>query len=298
MSAHLDNSVERTRYRRERGPLRNVADVTGHVTLQISCGLDDIGRADHPAHAPAGHGEGLGDAIEDQAAVGDLRYDDGHRVMLIIAVDQVLVDLVGHDPDLVLDGPLADRLDLIAGIDRARRVRRRNKQQRLRLVGANSLELIDRDLPARIDRGQHGHRGRPGQADRFGVCGPVRGGDDHFVARVEQHRESVRHGVLAAVGDQHVGRFTLEAEVSAGLLGNRFTQHRQACSWRVLVVDGIVACGDRSLDDVRGSREVWFAGAKANDWLASSLQCLRLRSDGQSRRLLNCANPIRNASTH
>ena len=122
------------------------------MRLQVGGALDDVLRADHPANPPAGHGVGLGDAVDDDAAVGDLGHERGHRREGGVAVDEVLVDLVGHDPEPVLDGPAPDRLDLLGRVDRAGRVRGRDEDEHLGARGAGRLELLDRGEVARASR--------------------------------------------------------------------------------------------------------------------------------------------------
>jgi hypothetical protein len=41
----------------------------------------------------------------------------------VVVVDEVLVDLVGDDPDAVVDSPLPDGLDLVPPVHRTARVR-------------------------------------------------------------------------------------------------------------------------------------------------------------------------------
>ena len=70
-------------------------------------------RADQPPDAPAGHGVGLGHAVDHDPAVPQLRAPHGQRVELGAVVEQVLVDLVGQDPDAALGRPGADGVDLL-----------------------------------------------------------------------------------------------------------------------------------------------------------------------------------------
>ena len=92
------------------------------MRLEVGDGPHDVGRADHPAHAPAGHGVGLGHAVEHDGLVRQLG-DQGDDVGgLGAVVEQVLVDLVGDDPDAVLQGPPADGGQLGGGVDRASRL--------------------------------------------------------------------------------------------------------------------------------------------------------------------------------
>jgi hypothetical protein len=62
------------------------------------------------------------------------------------------------------------------------------------------------------------------QSDGLGVCRPVGSHDEDLVAGVEQCGEGLEHGVLGAVGHQHVGRLDGEARVTGGLGGDRLPQ--------------------------------------------------------------------------
>jgi hypothetical protein len=93
------------------------------VRLQVRGRFDHLDRAEHPTHPPAGHRIGLGDAVEHHTAVGDLGSNHRHRDVLGTVVDQVLVNLIGNNPDIVRGGPLADLGDELRGCHRATRIR-------------------------------------------------------------------------------------------------------------------------------------------------------------------------------
>ena len=239
--AHFDYCIERTSDSSERCTLGDVVHVAGVVALQVGASLDYVGGCDHPSDSPAGHGVRLGNTVQDDALVGELRNDNGHRVMFVVAVDEVLVDLVGDDPKVVLDGPLADGFDLVAAIHRPGWVGWRNEQDRFGLVGAGSFELVDGCPETRLDVGEYGHMACAGEGDGLGVGGPVRGWDNDLVTRVEDDGKRASDGLLAAVGDEHVGGLALEARVADGLGRYGFAQVGKAARWRVLVVGRVGA---------------------------------------------------------
>ena len=210
--------------------------------------------------------------------------DHRHGMVLGVAVGEVLVDLVGEDPDAVLGGPAADLLDLRAGVDGAGRVGRRHEDQRLGPRRAGRLQLVDAHPEAAGGGGQDRHGHAAGQGDRLGIGRPVRGGQQHLVARVDHGRDGVVHRVLAAVGDEHVGRVDLQARVAPGLDRHRLTKILQAADGGVLVVLGIAARGRGRLHDVFGGREVGLPGAEADDPLARGPQGPGLGRDRQGGR--------------
>ena len=74
---HGGERVEVTGHRGQRGPLRDVRDVRGHVRLQVGGRRGDVGGRDDPTDPPAGHGVGLRDAVQHDAAVGELGTSAG-----------------------------------------------------------------------------------------------------------------------------------------------------------------------------------------------------------------------------
>ena len=110
-------------------------------------------------------------------------------------------------------------------------------------------------------------------------------GHDHLVAGIAQRGEGGEHGVLAAVGDEHLRRRAVVAAVAQRLGGDRLAQLGEPGRRRVAVVARIGARRHRGGDDVLGRREVRLAGAESDDVLAGRLQGLGLGVDGEGRRL-------------
>ena len=253
------------------------------MRLEGQRGLDDVGGADHPAHSPAGHRVGLGDAVEDDGLVGQLGHQLDDVRALRVLVQQVLVDLIRNDPDAVLEGPLADRGELLGRVDAARRVGGRAHEQHLRARGARGLELFDAHLVVLVGAREHLDGGRAGELDDLGVCGPVRGRQDRLVAGAQQRGECLEDGLLTTVGDDDVGGRDLVAGVAQGLFCDGLAQRREASGGRVAVHRGVARGLDCGLDNVVGRGEVGFAGAEADHRPAGGLEGLSLRIHGQGR---------------
>ena len=266
------------------------------MRLVVRGGAHHVERTDQPADPPAGHGVGLRHPVDDDAGVGQLGHDDRHRDVLGGAVDEVLVDLVGDDPDAVLDGPAPDRLDLGRGGDGARRVGGRAPQQDLGTRGARRLELLDAHPVALLLGGDDNDGHATGELDRLGVGRPVRSRQEDLVTRVEQRGERLVDRLLAAVGDQDLGGRHLVAAVPAGLLRDRGPERRHAGGGGVAVVRRVGAGGLRRGDDGSRRGEVRLAGAEADDVLARGLLGLGLGVHGERGRLGDAADAGREAS--
>jgi hypothetical protein len=200
------------------------------ATLEVACDwrfvarLHDVGRPDQPAHPPAGHRVGLGHAVDDDATVRDARHQLRHRGELRAAVDEVLVDLVGDDPDAVLLGPAPDRLDLLRRVDGAGRVGRRDEDEQLGPRVRADSSCSDRRAVAGVLAGPDLDRHPAGQPDRLGVGRPVGRRQDRLVAGVEQRGEGVVEGLLAAVGHDDLAGLDQVPGVAHGLGRDRLAQ--------------------------------------------------------------------------
>ncbi len=140
-------------------------------------------------------------------------------------------------------------------------------------------------------------RDAAGQPDRLGVRRPVRRGEQHLVARVQQRRERLVDGLLAAVRDEHLRRRHGQAAVAQRLVDDRLLELGQPARGRVAVV-GRHRAGRLGGSDDRGRRrEVGLAGAEADDVLAGGLLGLGLGVDGERRGLGDRAHPRGDART-
>ena len=183
----------------------------------------------------------------------------------------------------MLEGPLADRGQLLGRVDAARRVGRRAHEEDLRARCARGLELLDGHLVVLVGAREHLDGGRAGELDDLGVGGPVRGRQDRLVAGAQQGGERLEHGLLAAVGDDDVCGGDLVAGVAQGLGGDGFTQRGQAGGGRVAVHRGVARGLHGGLDNVVGRGEVGLAGTEADHRATGGLEGLGLRVHGQGR---------------
>ena len=71
---------------------------------------------------PAGHRICFRHTVHHHTLVGDLRNERWHRSESVLAINKVLVNLIGEHPHTVLNRPAADLCDFVWGVDRSRRV--------------------------------------------------------------------------------------------------------------------------------------------------------------------------------
>ncbi len=171
----------------------------------------------------------------------------------------MLVDLIGDDPDPVIDRPPTDGLDLAGRVDGSGRVGRRHEQQHLGACGPSRLQPVHGDLEPLLPGRRHLDRDSSRQPDDLRIGGPVGRRQQDLVAGIEQGGEGLFDRLLAAVGDEHLGGGHLEARVPGGLGGHRRPQLRQAGGGRVPVIPRVGARRHRSGHDVRRCREVRLA---------------------------------------
>ena len=96
----------------------------------------------------------------------------------------------------------------------------RAEQERLGRGRARGLELLDRDEVVLVDAREDLDGGAARESDRLGVGGPVRSGEEDLVAGVDDRRERLEDGLLAAVGHDDVGGVDLVARVAQRLGGD------------------------------------------------------------------------------
>ena len=251
------------------------------MRLQVGGGLDDVEWTCHPAHPPAGHGVGLGHTVDYDAAIDEVGDQNRHGRELRVAVNEVLVDLIGHDPQALGGSPFSDGLDLGGGVDSAGGIGRRDEDKDLGLGCARGLKL--RNVGAIAGRliCHDNHGCAACQQDGFGVGGPVRRLDYDLIARIQQRGEGVVKGLLASVGDQHLGGRQRESRVAKSLGSDGLAKFGQAGRRGVAVPFGVLAGCDGRIDHVRGGRKVGLTGTKPDHRAPGGLEGLGLGVNGQ-----------------
>ena len=251
------------------------------MTLQLGGGLGHLKRSDHPADTPARHRIGLGHAVQHQQLPAAFRHGGTDVGGVRIVIVQVLVDLVGDNPNVVLDGPTTDRFHGFRLPDGSGRVVRGVDDDCLRMLGTGRFQRLKRGLEVHVGTGEYFDRHTTGKLHSLGVAGPVRSGNDDLIAIVEQNLERFVDGLLAAVGHHDLIGIDLIAGIAQHLSRNRFAQLGQARRRRVLVILRVKAGICRSLDHVCGGREIRFTCAEADNVKSGGLHGLGLGIDGE-----------------
>ena len=144
---------------------------------------------------------------------------------------EVLVDLVGDDDQVVVDGQLGD-LRQLAGVEHlAGRVVRRVEQDQpgARPDGGAQLGRVEAVAAVGLRAQQDGHGARPGQGDARLVAVVHRLEHDDLVAVVEHPEQRPGERLGGAGGDQHLGVGIVVQPVEALLVaGDRLAQHGHA----------------------------------------------------------------------
>ena len=214
--------------RLERGILTGGRRTHDGVLMHLEHDPGQLLRRADKAHAPAGHGERLREAVEHNRALAHT-VDGGKTRVLQSAVGQLGVNLVGNDDDVRIPQHRRNGLEIsfvhhragrIVGIGQYQRLgaRRDGASQRVR----RETELI---LLARDDR--HGHAARKDHARA--VRHIARVGQKHLVARLDQHAQRHVDALARADGHEHLGfRIIAHAEARAHIVAHGLAQLDQA----------------------------------------------------------------------
>ena len=209
-----------------------------------------------------------------------------------LAVIQILVHVVGDDYPALFIRHAAHRLERGAGVHGATRVRGAVEDDDSGPLGHVAGQRVRIEVELIFFLQRHDHRRAAGKLHHGRIGDPVRGGDEHLVARVEQRLENIVEAVLAATAHLHLAGLVLPALFRAELVADRPAQfgnagHRGVAG--VTIVDGLLA----GRADVGRCGQVRFADAEVENIGAGGAQLLGLGVDGKGRRGWNLQNPVR-----
>ena len=227
---------------------------------------DQLRRAADVAHAPARHGEGLAHAVDGQR-VGLHALEGGEGRVLMPAVAQLSVDLVAEHQQLVLAHHLGDGLQILPLHHRAGGVVRVGQNQGLGARGDGPAHVLRLQAEFLLRPGQDAHGRAAGEDDAGAVAHVARLGDQHLVARLQDHPQGRVDGLAGPHRHRHLGGgIVLHAEAPVQVQADLLAQLQQAPVGRVggLPVEQAV---DGRLADVVGRHEIRLAHAQGDDAL-------------------------------
>ena len=208
-----------------------------------------------PAQAPAGHGPGLGEALDDHRLVAQLRVALG-KALVAIHIDQTVVYVVADYVDARLLCHARHGVERCCVEDAARGIVGRADNDglsRRRRAGTKRV-LVNLEL-----------RGLRVQKDRFGVVGhndalvqaKSRRGDNDLVAGVEHSHECCRQGLGRAVGQDDLVGGKHQARIPH--VGSQCLAQGGATVVGRIVRIAAVQCGGHLGTDSIGRRKIGLA---------------------------------------
>ncbi len=233
------------------------------VLLAFGHAVDDLRRGRDKADAPAGHGIGLREAVDNDRALLHA-WERGNAGRLFSGVKQCVVDVVGDHQQVVLHGQLRDLRHRLARHNGAGGVVRGVDHQRL---GVRRDELFDGlRLHFKIMLQIRGNSDSRAVAvrDLGHIVQPLRVLDQDLVALVQQDKEQEAQRAHAAVGDDDL-RFRVIVQVlQVGFFRDGLTE-RERAGIRRIVRDPLVERLLCRLADQLRRRHIRLTDAEADD---------------------------------
>ena len=178
--------------------LGNGGGVGGALRLDLFHRLDDIRRAAGVTDAPAGHGIGLGDAVEHECAVIEGRAGVDDVAEGLLGPEDMFIHIIGGDQDVgIFQQHVPQGLELGHAVGLAGGVGGAVDDEQPGFVGDGGFELLGGDLEGLGLVALDDHRFAVRQHDHIGIGHPVGGGDDDFVTGVEQSLGQVEKALFA-----------------------------------------------------------------------------------------------------
>ena len=260
----------RTSQRLHRRLLGDGAGGGGGLTLHRHDPLDHVGPGGGIADSPAGHGVGLGKAVHCDRPVLDLLRDGRHTEMLRSVIDQLLIDLVGHDEEIVRHSQRRQLSQALLTVYRPRGVVGGADDDGLGSGGDGLLDGVQIQLIVVLPHWDE-HRCRTGQTDHFGIAYPAGDGQQHLITGARDHHHRTGDGLLGAHRRGHLVQRILYAVVLFQLLHDLLTQLQDPVAGGILgkvVRDGLHA----SYFDVVGGPKIGLPHVQGNNVLSLALQ--------------------------
>ena len=230
--------------------------------------------AHHPvAQPPAGHGVGLGEAVEQDGAV--LEAVDGHDGLVFALEDQPAIDLVGEHHEVALADGLGDVAQITPGQHPAGGIMGRVQDDELGAVGDERGQFVHVQAEVHLLAQADGHRLGPQEADHGLVDGEAGIGIDDLILFFHQRQHGEENDGLAAGDNDHLVGGDGDVPGGGDVLGDGLAQLRQPGRGPVVGPALVQGLGG-GLDHVGGGVEVGLADLQVDDVFALGFQGPRL----------------------
>ena len=183
-----------------------MADVVAHD-------LGDVFGGQGIADTPAGHGIGLGNAVDENGALLYVLAQRGDGDELPAVVDQLIINFVSDDIHVPGDADVGQGPEHLPGVQHARGVGGRVKEDALGVVGNRFVQLLGRELEFVLLPGLGDDGDAAAHPNDLGIADPIGRGNDHLVAGVHQRADGEIDVVLGAGGDDHLRGGVVKAAV-------------------------------------------------------------------------------------
>ena len=210
--------------------------------------------------------------------------------MLETVINDLVVDLIGNHPDIVLQGHLGQLLQLLPGVRSPRGIAGIVENQGPGLGGDGLLQLLGGELEAVLLQGLHNDRGGLGNIDLGRIGHPVGRGNDHLVPGLKKDHGDVVEGVLGPTGDDNLLFGILQAIVPGQLISHGLAQligARHGSVFGKALLQGL----DGSLFYVLGGIEIRLPCTEPHHIHTLGLEGLGFGRDGQGGRGLDLGHP-------
>src|SRR5208337_998859 len=195
LRAHTHDSALISAQRLDARDLSKAGGAGVGVGHQASHVRGQIGAHDAVAHAPAGHGIGLGEAIENNGAL--LHAGDARNREVLALEEQAAVDFIREHEDIAVADDFGHLLHVLALHDAAGGVLRGIDDDEFGAVGDKPGQIVDIHheiaLLAKLD----GYGFATHVVDHRFVDGESRIGIDDLVALIDQRQHGVEHDRLS-----------------------------------------------------------------------------------------------------
>ena len=226
------------------------------MVLHLDQGVHHLVVGEDESHPPSGDGHHLGEAVDDDGALGAV-----HERYVLPFVDELAVDLVGEYGDVVLPCHVHEGVLGFLGEDTSGGVGGGVDDDHGRLRGDLGDYIPEVGLEGSVVGELVFDGDAPGEPDMGGVDHEPGAGDQDLVSGVDHALSDLQESGGAAGGDHHVVPSHLA--VLGEVVGDGVPELRYPCGGAVLVL-ALSGCLAHSFDGLHGRGQVGFSQAEVD----------------------------------